>query len=155
MYRIVEVDGGQVKIAGSDGNIVSVGLEGRLHATLAMPQVVTGYDIFSLYNNSSVPGHGYNDETYVIPNGKTIIITEAIVGGEYGSSACYLYYCPNGTIDGNETEVMTWFFDGQTTRYELDKSYTGDGTAALVTRIRRFDKGQRFIGATIRGYVEQ
>lgn len=149
-----EITIGSVDIVDQEGDHIEIGPEGRLHITTALPHEVVGWNTFKISNGGAIPGHDSQIAEYLIPNGKKIIISEATVGGENGHNIGFIYYSATGLFE-DAVIVRRYYFSGQTTRYELDIDYTGDGTAKIFTKVQRLSKGKRYVHIGVHGFVEQ
>ena len=101
-----------------------------------------------------VDGSNFYDDTYVIPNGETLVIQHFKCGAEGDInkySKVVLYYAPDGTVNGN-AEVLSVGYLGDNFRESLKESFTGDGTKAIIMRRERMEAGKREIFGKWRGY---
>jgi len=148
---------GQVTIKDGDGNVAQMGKDGRLHVTTQSPQDVDGYTQFTQTEYQAIDGYHHYANTYVIPNGKELIITNFHMSASGGQNSAGIYYVPDGVYDtetiGNDL-IRGSFFGMEPVEYQIDRSYTGDGTAAIVLVLRRRSKGKEWIGGDWNGFIE-
>lgn len=137
-----------------EGDAVEIGTEGRMHITNAIPIAVAGYTTFRRYIYQAIEGYNYVSDVYTIPNGKKLYVTKGYVTGADGGSSAGLYYCPNGGFDLSTELIGGMYFNGGFYETDLDREYTGDGTATIILRLTRRDKGKRWVGAEWWGLVE-
>jgi hypothetical protein len=144
-------------LIGEDGYKAQIGPDGRLHTTKAPPQTFTGYTYVQEKLYSAIEGHNYEISEYTIPNGKTLHITNFSASGSGGNSSAGIYYVPDGVFDDEtvaDNLIIGTYFSSTPAIMELDKSYIGDGTAKIVLKATRRDKGKEWIGCDWQGFIE-
>lgn len=95
-----------------------------------------------------------DDNVFLIPNGEILNITRFAGGAEVDTSAgnsIELYFDING--DGTVLDVIDVIFaSGTSDQHDLAEAFTGDGTAAIRMRRRRFSGGSKEIFGRWEGY---
>jgi len=101
-----------------------------------------------------VSGRSFEDETFVIPNGETLILSYFAGGGHPGTSdysVIELWDCPNGSVDGSSIIIEAAFTPGNV-RAQLNEEFFGDGTRAIVLRRKRLNAGTHLLYGKFTGY---
>lgn len=142
-----------ITVLGEDGYPIQVGQDGRLHVTTATPIDTSNATRISETYSAAVAGHAYELFTFLIPDGKILMWTKIIIGGQEGSSHAVIYEAPNGTLDGNETVVVDYYVNGHTVQYDIDKESIGDGLNTIIVKLQRLDKGKRLITLIGEGFL--
>lgn len=96
---------------------------------------------------------GTSDTDYTIPNGETLVIQRFIGGGEGdgSTSKVELYYDPNGNGTGM-TLIAVGYVSDNNFQFDLNVSYTGDGTRNIKMRRTRISSGTREVFGKWEGY---
>jgi hypothetical protein len=151
-FNIIE---GIVTIEDSNGNGLSIGHDGRIY--ISKKQAPTPTNGVAISNTLSNILEGYNCERseYLIPNKWRVYIQKFFGGSDNcleRSSVAYLYYAPNGSLDGNESLLSSLYLLGSNTENDFDSYYDGDGTKEIIAEIKRLDKGERSVFSVWNGY---
>ena len=94
-----------------------------------------------------------NDDTYVIPNGETLVIQSFSGGCEFKSqgSAIELWYDPNGNGSGM-TIIDVIHVNGSSEQHSIYAQYEGNGTRKIRIRRRPYGGGSREVFGRWEGY---
>ena len=142
-----------VTIKDGEGNayLAKVDASGRL---LVSSQTVSPPDTTPVTNTYYSSMAGTIDSFYIIPNGETLIITKFSASGEVdvtAGNAVELYYAPNGNTTGIQI-IDVIFTSGNADQHDLNESYIGNGTRAILIRRRRLSGGSKNIFGRWEGY---
>jgi len=124
---------------------------GRL---LVSTQTVTPISATPVVQLQSGSVSGTANYFYIIPNGVTFTITKFAASSEVEQQAgnvVELYYAPNGNTIGIIL-IDTIYSSGNSDQHDLDVSYIGNGTRAILLRRRRLSGGAKEIFGRFAGY---
>jgi hypothetical protein len=144
----------RAEIKDRNGDSVEICPVGRLHTTDAIPYIFIGHTFIVKSISQAILGHNYETVEYLIPTGKKLYILKMGVTGIEGDSSGGLYYCPSGVLDGTEVDLMGIFFNSGLWERQMDLLFTGDGTAKIIFKMTRRDKGKRWVSGGWEGFVE-
>ena len=142
---------GLAKIKLWDGtNTVQVDTTGRVVISTQSLIPIGTTEVSNIYYSSMA---GTVDSFYVIPNGVTLRLTKFAAGAEDPASGnvIELYYALNGTTVGIQI-IDAIFSSGNSNQHDLNKSYIGNGTRAILLRRRRLSGGAKEIFGKWEGY---
>lgn len=130
------------------GNLATVTASGELRVkpSVDAPAGTTPVNVSVL---SSVTGTV--DNTYIIPNGETLILLSfqcgsegSFAGSKARNSKVELYYAPDGTVNVNAQLLALKYLSNSNAEVSFsvqETSFLGDGTAAIILRRVRLDGG--------------
>jgi hypothetical protein len=140
------------QIQGPSGDIAEVTTGKELKVVNPPPVAPSGATPVRIVQKSN----GTSDDFFTtITNGLTMVLQRVSGGSETNTagSIVELYYAPNGNTTGLEI-IEDIYVNGNSGQKDLNQSYLGDGTAAILLRRRVFGGAAVEITGRWEGYEE-
>lgn len=143
-----------IRDASDSAKKAMVDAAGNLKVITPPPSAPAGKTRISREVREDVLGGFTNNSTYVIPNGQVLVLQyfEGGARGQSEDSRVALYYAPAGILNGTEVILANGYVSATNYQKVLDKTYTGNGTAAIIMQRRRYDGGTREMYTKWEGY---
>jgi len=143
----------EIIIIDGDGNAFKAKVDstGRL---LVSQQTISPPDTTEVVETHYSTVSGTSDEFYPIPNGETLNVTKLTGSAEVeqtAGSVIELFYAPNGDTT-NLVVIAVIFASGSGDQQDLNESFVGDGTNAILLRRRRLSGGGKDVFGKWEGY---